>query len=579
MYIETVPNRNSPPAILLREGYREGGKVVKRTLANLSHWDPQLIEHFRILLKGGIAVESAQAPMSIERSLPHGHVAAVLGIARRCGLAKLLDPAPAPVRSLVLALVVARVLAPGSKLATWRMLQPQCATHSLSQVLGLGAFEVERLYAALDWLGEAQPRIESSLARQHLSDGVLVLYDLTSTWVTGRHCALARYGYSRDGKRDDPQIVFGLLCAADGCPVAVEVFAGNTADPATLAAQISKLKQRFGLSQVVWVGDRGMITAARIEQVLRPAGMSWITALRSPQIAELIEERGPWQPSLFEERGLIALDSTRYPGERLLVCRNPALAEERARKRAELLAATEVELAAIAQATERARNRLRGQDKIGLRVGRVIERYRMAKHFELDITETSFTFTRKQEQIDAEIALDGLYVLRTNVPSERLSDTQTVLAYKSLAQVERAFRSMKTVDLQVRPIYHFSESRVRAHVFLCMLAYYVEWHLRQALKPLLHDDEDLATLRDQRANPVMPTPRSEGADAKAARHRTDDDLPAHSLQTLLQDLATLTYNITSTSVNPQTKIVITTRPTPLQRKAFALLGIDPGCSQ
>jgi len=271
MYIETVPNRNSPPAILLREGYREGGKVVKRTLANLSHWDPQLIEHLRILLKGGVAVESTQALMSIERSLPHGHVAAVLGIARRCGLAKLLDSAPAPVRSLVLALVVARVLEPGSKLATWRSLQPECATHSLSQVLGLGAFEAERIYAALDWLGEAQPRIERSLARQHLGNGVLVLYDLTSTWVTGRHCALAHYGYSRDGKRDDPQIVFGLLCAADGCPVAVEVFAGNTADPATLAAQIDKLKERFGLSQVVWVGDRGMITSARIDQVLRPA--------------------------------------------------------------------------------------------------------------------------------------------------------------------------------------------------------------------------------------------------------------------------------------------------------------------
>jgi hypothetical protein len=479
----------------------------------------------------------------------------------------------------VLALVVARVLEPGSKLATWRSLQPECATHSLSQVLGLGAFEAERLYAALDWLGEAQPRIERSLAAKHLSDGVLVLYDLTSTWVTGRHCALARYGYSRDGKRDDPQIVFGLLCAADGCPVAVEVFAGNTADPATLAAQIDKLKQRFGLSQVVWVGDRGMITSARIDQVLRPTGMSWITALRSPQIAELIEERGPWQPSLFDERGLIALDSARYPGERLVVCRNPALAEERARKRAELLAATEVELSAIAQATARPRNRLQGQDKIGLRVGRVIERYRMAKHFELEITETSFTFTRKQQQIDAEAALDGLYVLRTNVPSERLSDAQTVLAYKSLAQVERAFRSMKTVDLHVRPIYHFSESRVRAHVFLCMLAYYVEWHLREALKPLLHDDEQLAVLRDQRANPVMPTPRSEGAKAKAARHRTDDELPVHSLHTLLQDLATLTYNITSTPVNPQAKIVITTRPTPLQSKAFALLGIHPACSQ
>lgn len=320
MYIKTVANRNSPPAILLREGYREGSKVVKRALANLSHWDPQLIEHFRILLKGGVAVESTQAPMSIDRSLPHGHVAAVLGIARRYGLAKLLDPAPAPVRSLVLALVVARVLAPGSKLATWRMLQPESATHSLSQCWDSARSRPSG--STPRWTGSAR----RSLARQHLSNGVLVLYDLTSTWVTGRHCALASYGYSRDGKRDDPQIVFGLLCAADGCPVAVEVFAGNTADPATLAAQISKLKERFGLSQVVWVGDRGMITAARIEQVLRPAGMSWITALRSPQIAELIEERGPWHPSLFDSRNLSALQqvslvsesnfglTTRHPG-------------------------------------------------------------------------------------------------------------------------------------------------------------------------------------------------------------------------------------------------------------------------
>jgi hypothetical protein len=320
-----------------------------------------------------------------------------------------------------------------------------------------------------------------------------------------------------------------------------------------------------------------MITSARIEQVLRRAAMSWITALRSPQIAEYSKNEPLAAPSLFDERGLIALDSARYPGERLVVCRNPALAEERARKRAELLSATEAQLAAIAQATARVRNRLHGQDRIGLRVGRVIERYRMAKHFELEITETSFTFTRKHASIDVEAALDGLYVLRTNVPSEQLSNVQTVLAYKSLAQVERVFRSMKTVDLHVRPIYHFSESRVRAHVFLCMLAYYVEWHLREALKPLLHDDEDLTTRRDRRANPVMPMPRSERANAKAARHRTDDALPVHSLHTLLQELATLTYNITSTPVNPQAKIVITTRPTPLQSKAFALLGIDPAC--
>ncbi|MGA7950938.1 MAG: IS1634 family transposase [Thiobacillaceae bacterium] len=579
MYIETVPNRNSPPAILLREGYREGGKIVKRTIANLSHWDPQLIEHFRILLKGGVAVEPSQAVITLERSLPHGHVAAVLGTARHCGIEKLISAAPAPLRPIVLALITARVLEPGSKLATWRMLQPQCATHSLSHVLGLGEIEVDQLYAALDWLGESQPRIETALAKKHLANGVLVLYDLSSTWVTGRHCALAKYGYSRDSRGDCPQIVFGLLCSAAGCPVAVEVFEGNTADPATVGAQIEKLKKRFGLSHVVWVGDRGMITSARIEEVLRPAGMGWITALRSPQIAELIEERGPWQLSLFDERGLIEVASDRYPGERLVVCRNPALAAERSRKRDELLALTEVDFAAIAQAATRSRNPLRGQDKIALRVGRLMDHRHMAKHFDLTITDTSFTFTRKQAQIDAEAALDGLYVIRTNVPSEQLSDGETVSAYKSLAQVERAFRSMKTVDLHVRPIYHWNEARVRAHVFLCMLAYYVEWHLRDALKPMLHDDEELESQRDSRLNPVLPTQRSERAKAKAATHRTDDGLPVHSLHTLLQDLATLTYNITSTPINPKAKIIVTTRPTPIQAKAFALLGIDPGCSQ
>jgi transposase len=431
----------------------------------------------------------------------------------------------------------------------------------------------------LDWLGEAQARIEKALVRKHLVNGVLVLYDLSSTWVTGRHCTLAKHGYSRDGRGDCPQIVFGLLCSADGCPVAIEVFSGNTADPATVAAQIEKLRDRFGLSHIVMVGDRGMITSARIEEVLRPAGMGWITALRSPQIVELMAERGPWQLSLFDEHGFIGTDSERYPGERFIVCRNPALAQERARKRLELLALTEADLVAIAAATTRERNPLRGQDKIALRVGRIIERYRMAKHFDMTITDTRLTFVRKQAQIDAEATLDGLYVIRTNVSREQISDAQTVLAYKSLAHVERAFRSMKTVDLHVRPIYHFSESRVRAHVFLCMLAYYVEWHLRDALKPMLHDDEELASLRDNRANPVAPTPRSESAKTKAATHHTDDGLPVHSLRTLLQDLATLTYNVTSTPINPKAKIIITTRPTPLQAKAFSLLGIDPACSQ
>jgi DDE family transposase len=579
MYIESVPNRSSPPAILLREAYREAGKVKKRTLANLSDWDPQLVEHLRTLLRGGIAVEAAEQVMTIERSLPHGHVAAVLGTARRCGVEKLLAGAPAPLRPLVLALIVARVIEPASKLATWRMLRPQSAAHSLSHVLGLGEIELDGVYEALDWLGQAQPRIERALARKHLANGVLVLYDLSSAWVTGHCCPLAAFGHSRDDKGKYPQIVFGLLCTAEGCPVAVEVFEGNTADPSTLAAQLDKLKRRFGLSHVVWVGDRGLITQARIDALLRPAAMSWITALRAPDIAKLIEEQGPWQLSLFDERGLIELASEHYPGERLVVCRNPALAQERADKREALLQATERDLDVIVAATARSRRPLQGKDAIGLRVGRVINAHKMAKHFELIITETRFAYARKSEQIQAEAALDGFYVIRTNVPSAQLSDVQAVSSYKSLAQVERAFRSLKTVDLHVRPIFHWDEARVRAHVFLCLLAYYVEWHLRQALKPMLYDDEELEAQRENRANPVAPTPRSERAKAKARHHRTEDDLPVHSLRTLLLDLATVTLNVTSTTLNPQAKINVTTRPTPLQAKAFALLGVEPACTQ
>ena len=579
MYIESVPNRNSPPAVLLRESYREAGKVKKRTLANLSDWDPQLVEHFRTLLRGGIAVEAAEHVMTIERSLPHGHVAAVLGTARRCGVEKLLSGAPVHLRPVVMALIVARVIEPGSKLATWRMLRPESAAHSLSQVLGLGEIELDSVYEALDWLGQAQPRIEGVLARKHLANGVLVLYDLSSAWVTGHCCPLAAFGKSRDDKGKYPQIVFGLLCSAEGCPVAVEVFEGNTGDPSTVAAQLNKLKARFGLTHVVWVGDRGMITQARIEELLRPAGMSWITALRSPDIAKLMEEQGPWQLALFDQRGLIEIASERYPDERLVVCRNPALAQERARKREALLQATQKDLDAIVAATGRSRRPLQGKDAIGLRVGRVINAHKMAKHFDLTVTETSFAYARKSEQIEAEAALNGFYVIRTNVPQAKLSDAQAVSSYKSLAQVERAFRSLKTVALHVRPIFHWTEARVRAHVFLCMLAYYVEWQMRQALKPMLHDDEELEEQRESRANPVAPTPRSERAKAKAQHHRTEDDLPVHSLRTLLLDLATVTLNVTSTKINPQAKINVTTRPTPLQAKAFALLGVDPVCTQ
>jgi transposase len=579
MYIESVPNRNSPPAILLRESYREAGKVKKRTLANLSAWPAQLIEHFKVLLRGGVAVANKEELLDIERSLPHGHVAAVLGSARQCGVDQFFAAAPVRLRPLLLALVVARVIEPASKLATHRMLQADTAVHSLGRLLAVEATRQEEIYEALDWLGEEQPSIERRLVRKHVAERTLVLYDVTSTWLTGRCCPLAARGYSRDGKRDDPQIVFGLICTAAGCPIAVEVFAGDSADPATLGAQIDKLKQRYGIERLTWVGDRGMLTQARIETLLKPHGLDWISSLRAPQIAELARACGPFQPSLFDERGLLEVRSALFPGERLVVCRNPLLAAERARKREALLAATEAELSAITQATQRKRAPLQGAPAIALRVGRVIERYRMAKHFELSIGENAFAFARKREQINAEAALDGLYVIRTSLPAQALSAAQAVASYKGLAVVERAFRSLKTVDLHVRPVFHWNAQRVRAHVFLCMLAYYVEWHMREKLKPMLFDDEFIEQANAECASPVAKAKRSESARHKDLTKRSDDGLPVHSFRTLLKDLATLTLNIAHTRLNREAKILITTRPTPVQEKAFRLLGISPVCTQ
>jgi hypothetical protein len=579
MYIEAVPNRDSPPAILLRESYREDGKVKKRTLANLSCLPTEVVEGLKLLLRGGVAVPSAEAVFTIERSLPHGHVVAVLAAARDCGAEPWFAAAPAPLRPLLLALLAARVLAPASKLATHRMLHEDTATHSLGRVLGVGQVRREELYGALDWLAAAQPAIERRLARQHLVGATLVLYDLTSTWLTGQCCPLAAHGHSRDGKRDDPQIVFGLISTPQGCPVAVEVFEGNTADPNTVAAQVAKLKQRFGIERIAWVGDRGMLTSARIEAVLRPQAMDWVSSLRAPQIAQLAAEHGPFQPSLFDERNLLEVTSAQFPGERLIVCRNPWLTAERARKREQLLAATEADLAKIAAATTRSRQPLRGEQAIALRVGRVINRFRMAKHFDLTISDTAFAFRRKTDSIAAEAALDGVYVIRTSVPAKQLDAPAAVAAYKSLSNVERAFRSMKTVDLHVRPVFHYSTTRVRAHVFLCMLAYYVEWHLRERLKPMLFDDEFLEQANATRPSPVAKARRSAHAKAKDASKRNDDDLPVHSLHTLLQDLATLSYNITHTALNPNAKIVLTTRPTPLQDKVFKLLGANPARTQ
>jgi transposase len=574
MYVESVANRNSPPAILLRESYRKDGKVKKRTLANLSCLPDAVIEGLRVLLKGGVAVASAEELFTVERSLPHGHIAAVLGSALSCGAADWFGGAPLPLRKVLLAMVVARIVAPGSKLATQRMLSDETAAHSLGRVLDLGNIEVDDLYRALDWLHGAQPAIERRLARQHLVGGTLVLYDLTSTWLTGRCCPLAARGHSRDGKRDDAQIVFGLICSANGCPVAVEVFAGNSADPSTVAAQVTKIKARFGIDRIAWVGDRGMITSARIHNVLKPNGMDWISSLRAPQIALLAQEHGPFQPSLFDERNLLELVSEHFPGERLVVCRNPLLAEERARKRTELLAATEAELATIAAAVARPRRPLRGTQAIALRAGRCVGHYHMAKHFELAITDTTFSWQRKPEGIAAETALDGLYVIRTSLTDQQLDANAAVAAYKSLAHVERAFRSIKTVDLHVRPVFHYSASRVRAHVFLCMLAYYVEWHMRGRLKPMLFDDEFINETQSVRPSAVAKAQLSAHAKNKDATGRADDGLPLHSFSTLMHDLATLTYNITHTQLNPKAKIILTTRPTSLQEKAFKLLGVS-----
>ncbi|WP_372529119.1 IS1634 family transposase [Piscinibacter sp.] len=579
MYIESVPNRDSPPAILLRESYREDGKVRKRTLANLSCLPDGVIEGLKILLRGGVAVPSAEEVFTVERTLPHGHVAAVLGSARGSGAMTWFGSAPKELQPVLLAMLVARLISPASKLATHRLLHDDTANSSLGRVLGVGQCSADDLYAALDWLHDAQPLIERRLARQHLVGSTLVLYDLTSTWMTGRCCELAARGHSRDGKRDDPQIVFGLICTGEGCPIAVEVFPGNTADPATVAAQVAKLRTRFGIEHIVWAGDRGMLTSARIEQVLKPQGMDWVSSLRAPQIAQLAAEHGPFQPSLFDERNLLELTSEHFPGERLVVCRNPLLAEERARKRGELLAATEADLAKIAAATQRARNPLRTEQAIALRVGRVIEHFHMAKHVELTITDTSLTWQRRHEAIAQEAALDGLYVIRTSVPTQQLDAAAAVAAYKSLSHVERAFRSIKTVDLHVRPVFHYNAQRVRAHVFLCMLAYYVEWHMRARLKPMLFDDEYLDEASASRASPVVKAVRSEHAKAKDASKTAEDGLPLHSFRTLLQDLGTLAYNVTHTHLNPEAKIILTTRPTPLQAKAFELLGLNPACTQ
>ncbi|MDI3312955.1 MAG: IS1634 family transposase [Mycobacterium sp.] len=569
MYVARVPNRGSPPAILLRESYRQDGKVKNRTLANLSRWPAPKVEALTRVLKGLPTVGDLSEAFEITRSLPHGHVAAVLGTARGLGVEELIDPTPSRRRNLVMAMLVAQVIAPASKLATARGLRAQTATSSLGEVLGVDGADEDDLYAAMDWALARKESIEDQLAARHLADGTVVLYDVSSAAFEGRTCPLGKIGHARDGVKGRLQIVYGLLCTSTGIPVAIEVFDGDTADPKTLSVQIEKLKDRFGLSRVALVGDRGMITSARITAELHPAGLDWITALRAPQIKALVEADA-LQLSLFDTQDLAEIDSPDYPGERLIACHNPDLAQRRTRKRHELLAATEKQLSAIAAATTRTRRPLRGKDTIALRVGKVINRHKMAKHFHLTITDTAFSFTRNDEAIAAEAALDGIYVLRTNLPTTALDRDDVVLRYKGLEDVERFFRTLNS-ELDVRPIHHRLADRVRAHMFLRMLSYYISWHMKQALAPLLFYDHDKAAGAAKRVNPVVAAQRSDAALAKAARKRTDDATPVHSFTSLLADLATLCANRIQPTADMAAFTMFTT-PTALQHRAFELLG-------
>jgi Transposase DDE domain len=570
MYIAVVPNRNSPPAILLRESFREHGQVKNRTLANLSHWPPPQVEALRQVLKGETTLgPPLERAFAVVRSLPHGHVAAVLGTMRQLKLEQLLQPGPE--RARVLALIAQRVLEPASKLATARALRAETAHSTLGGELELAPVDEDDLYRALDWLLPQQPQIEAALARRHLGEGTLVLYDVSSTYFEGHCCPLARYGHSRDERRGNPQIVFGLLADAQGCPVAVEVFEGNTADPKTVAAQIGKLRERFGLKDVVLVGDRGMLTQARIEQELRPVpGLEWITALRTGEIQKLVGD-GALQLSLFDQTDLAEVTHPDYPGERLVVCRNPLLAAERARKRADMMAATEKKLEAIAAATRRPQRPLRDPERINYRIGEVLGPKKVGKYFHWQITAAGLTYQRDPVRIARDAALDGIYVLRTSLPAARLDAAQTVRSYKRLAQVERAFRILKSLDLELRPIHHRLAERVRAHVLICWLAYYVEWHMRRALAPLLFQDEHRG--EPPAASPVAPARRSASAEAKARRKRNADNLPVQSFRDLLRDLATIVKNRIQPALKSVAPFDIVTRPTPLQKQALQLLGL------
>jgi len=573
MYIATVPNRNSPPAILLREGWRVGNKTRQRTLANLSDWPPEKIETFRRLLRDETLV-SPQDLLATEKSLPHGHVQAILEMIARLKLDQVISSQPCRERDLVVAMIVERLIDPCSKLATTR----QWHSTTLAEELGVGDASEDDLYAAMDWLLERQERIEKKLAARHLDQGGIVLYDVSSSFYEGRTCPLAQFGHNRDGKNGLPIIVYGVMTDGRGCPVAVSVYAGNTGDATTVGDQIEKLREKFALERVVLVGDRGMLTQPQIDKLKQHSGMGWITALTSTAIRGLVDQ-GALQLSLLEEKNLAEITAPEYPGERLMVCHNPVLEERRQRKREQLLQVTEKSLEKISREVARRKKKPFTAAQIGVKVGKVLGRYKMGKHVECIIGEGSFRWSRRTESIAQEQMLDGIYVLRTSEPAERLSTEETVRSYKSLAEVERAFRCLKGIDLLVRPIRHRTENRVPAHIFLCVLAYYVEWHLRQAWAPLLFEDEERLEQRKQR-DPVLPAQPSASAQRKKHSHQTADGLPVHGFADLLKELASrarVTYALKAQKTEEKTKLTFqqVPEPTPVQARAYELIRMFP----
>ncbi len=566
MHVETVPNRNSPPAILLRQSFRQGKKVLKRTLANLSHWPAHKIEAFRRLLRDEILL-SPEELFRIEASLPHGHVEAVLGTIRKLRLDALLASKRCRERDLVVAMIAERLLFPCSKLATTRLWN----TTTLAQELSVQDADENELYAALDWLLARKKAIEKKLAAKHLANGSVALYDLSSSFYYGRGCPLADYGHDRDGKKGLPIITYGILANSEGCPVAVDVYPGHTADSTTVPDQVKKVQGEFGLDRVVWVGDRGMLTQTQIATLAEYPGIGWIAALRSASIRALIAQ-GHLSRSLFDRQNLAEITSPEFPNERLIACHNPLLAEERRRTRQDLLAATEKALEKISKEVKRRTKTPLSASAIGVKAGKIINRFKMAKHFELKIADGVLRYSRKPDTILKEEQLDGIYCLRTSESAESFSAQQTVRAYKSLAHVERAFRCLKGVDLMVRPIFHRTEDRVRAHIFLCMLAYYVEWSMRQALAPLLFADAEVIQDRQSR-DAIAPARPSRSAVEKRARHTTPEGIQVHSFKTLLQALSTRCRNTCRLSSDLASACIQLTVPTPLQAHALHLLGL------